>query len=46
VQQFSFAIRTTSSLSADFLGRPHPRLPLPSFFCAISPRCQANRVLE
>src|SRR6516162_11125058 len=43
--RFSFAMRTTrSSISVDFLGRPHPRLPLPSYFCAINRRCQASRV--
>ena len=33
-----------SSISSDFLGRPRPRFPLPSYFCAISRRCQASRV--
>src|SRR5215469_10909131 len=38
-------MRTTSaSISAAVRGRPGPRFPLPSYFCAISFRCHANKV--
>src|SRR5580704_14272506 len=36
--------RTNASISPAVRGRPGPRWPLPSYFCAISFRCQANKV--
>ena len=38
-------MRTTkASIAPPVRGRPGPRLPLPSYFCAISFRCQASKV--
>jgi hypothetical protein len=43
--RFSSAIRSTqASISPAVRGRPDPRLLRPSYFCAISLRCQANKV--
>jgi hypothetical protein len=45
--QFFSAIRTISALtSATVRGRPGVRDALPSYFCAISFRCQAKKVFK